>query len=152
MKQSKKRNAGVALILVLWVVLFLTMIAHEFVYDVRTEVIATKNCIDSIEAYYYALGGINIAFLEIVYPNLTCNYLDSTGELVFRRKITDTDIDEDEEIDAPNRTNIHIGGGVVSYEIIDEERKININTAKEKRLGKLVRKAGIGEIRMICTA
>ena len=142
-KQLLLDNSAVALILILWVLVFLSIIAAEFAFFMRVEVNTTKNFIDAIKSYYFAQAAIQRAIAEIYAPNLKYNYIDPHGKLAFVRK----DLKTGEEVGktAPNRENIKFADGVISYRIEDEESKVNINKANEKTLKKLLSLIGMEE-------
>lgn len=63
---NAKDNSGIALILVLWMLLLLTIIALEFSFAMRQEVNATRNYKEEIDCYFYALSGFQQAVGELI--------------------------------------------------------------------------------------
>ena len=61
-----KNENGIALFMVLWVLMLLSVIVGEFCYAMRTEVNVTRNFKEQTEGYYIALGGLNRAIGELV--------------------------------------------------------------------------------------
>ncbi|HIJ39564.1 MAG TPA: hypothetical protein HPP90_00590 [Deltaproteobacteria bacterium] len=65
-KTALKNENGIALFMVLWVLMLLSVIVGEFCYAMRTEVNVTRNFKEQTEGYYIALGGLNRAISELV--------------------------------------------------------------------------------------
>ncbi len=61
---------GIALMMVLWVMVFLTVIATEFAFSMRTEANITRNFKEEIQGYYLARAGIALALAEILTPDV----------------------------------------------------------------------------------
>jgi general secretion pathway protein K len=57
---------GIALFIVLWALVLLSVIAGEFAFSMRSEVKMARNDVDENKAYFYARAGINIAIYEIM--------------------------------------------------------------------------------------
>ncbi|MGB9499672.1 MAG: general secretion pathway protein GspK [Dissulfuribacterales bacterium] len=116
-------NKGVALLMVLWVLMLLTVIVSEFCYSMRTRVNITRNFKESTQAYYIAVAGFNHAVVEII------------KQVNTPRKIASVDYDtnEDEEkIDWRVNTDIAatvFGNGEYTVRIDNDSGKININQA-----------------------
>jgi len=64
-KGSPGGERGIALLLVLWVIVFLAFVCAEFSWSMRTEVATTTNFKEGIQAYYAAEAGINRAIIEL---------------------------------------------------------------------------------------
>jgi general secretion pathway protein K len=63
-------DRGIALVMVLWVLMLLSVIVGEFCYSMKTQVNITANYKESTEAYYIALAGINNAIYNMVYQTV----------------------------------------------------------------------------------
>ncbi len=114
--------------LVLWVMVLLTAIATEFAFTMRTEVNITKNFKEETEAYYAALAGFEQAKAEILLAQRQM-YLDEEGMLLLgEKKLT--------------RRN-SLGNATFSYAIIDEDRKMNLNTSTPNQLRYILKNSGI---------
>ena len=125
-------TGGVALILVVWVIVVLTAIVGEFSFTMRTEINIVRNFKEEEEAYQLALAGIEKAKLELLSINKSeAMYLNEEDMLMFG--------DEEE---APSRE-AEIGKGSFEYKIMDEDGKLNINTATEEQLKVLFHDSGI---------
>jgi len=124
---------GIAFIMVLWVMALLTILVTEFAYSMRTEVRAARNFKEEAEAYYLALAGINMAIAEIL-SEYDFNYQGEKSGVLFAKR---------DGTRMPLNREFPIGDGRVSYTIIDEESKININVASRGMIWDLLRVTGI---------
>jgi hypothetical protein len=109
---------------------FLTIIVTEFAFSMRTEVHITQNFKEETQSYYLAQAGIALALAEILANDITGVYLKD-GQLVFKHKEGETQYSgegQEEPALIPPRQDIPLGAGLVSYEIMDEDSKINLNS------------------------
>lgn len=127
----RDETGAVALLVVLWVIVLLTAIVGEFSYSMRTEAKITRNFKEEAEAYYLALAGIEKAKMEILLTTSQYTYMNEDGVLVFN-------IDNE----APQRSG-NLGRGSFSYNLTDEESKLNINTASALQIRYLFLKSGV---------
>jgi general secretion pathway protein K len=131
---------GVALILTLWILVLLTVIVAEFSTSMRAEINITRNFKEESESYYLALAGIEKAKEEIMTPSVV-QCLDEEGRLIFK------EIGKGEEKkEPPQREDLRLERGTYSYEIIDEESKLNLNTATADMLRRLFSATGVKDI------
>ena len=135
---------GVALMMVLWVMVFLTVIVSEFAHSMRVEVNITRNFKEEAEALSLSEAGLNLAFAEIL-RDLDYIASDEEGSVIFVKK----DIKKEQIEDKPVRKEIKLGSGSLNYSIIDEDSKININNASRDTIIKLLELSGVeaGEMR-----
>ncbi len=118
-------RGAVALVLVVWVVVVLMAIVGEFAYSMRTELNIVRNFKEEEEAYQMARAGIEQAKHEILMVKETdVVFLDEEGSLMFN---------DDEEKEKTVRKD-SLGSGNFEYIIIDEDSKLNINTATLQQL------------------
>lgn len=61
-----QNQRGIALLLILWIITFLTVICAEFSWTMRTEIAITTNYREGVQAYYTAEAGINRAIIELM--------------------------------------------------------------------------------------
>lgn len=126
MKQVVNKN-GVALLMVLWVLMLLTVIVGEFCYTMRTRVNITRNFKESTKAYYIAVAGVNKAIYEIirqeVMPRKILSVDDGFGEAAAPAWRMNTDIPPEV-----------FGSGAYAVRIENESGKVNINLADQKLL------------------
>lgn len=140
----KKR--GQALIVSLWILLMLTVITISIAH--RTSIALRLNCYqrDRRKAVYLAKAGINRA-IKIIESDT--NTYDALGELwanneeAFKKIVLDEKGSEfaavsyqDSKEDSEPET---------IYGVIDEERRLNINTASEELLLTLLKESGIDQ-------
>lgn len=114
-----KSERGIALFLVLWVLMLLTVIVGEFCYAMRTEVNIARNFKEETQTYYIAEAGLNKAITELI-----------RNEVV-PQKAKSPDSEEEEirwriNADIPA---ILFGQGYFKVKIGNESGKININRA-----------------------
>jgi len=127
----REETGAVALIVVIWVIVLLTAIVGEFSYSMRTEINITRNFKEETEAYYLALAGIEKAKMEILKTETPYTYLNDDGVLILN-------IDDED----PQRSG-SLARGSFSYSIIDEESKLNINTASALQLKDIFLGSGV---------
>ena len=128
----KNERGGVALILVLWVMVILVAIVGEFSYSMRTELNITRNFKEEEESYQLALAGIERAKIEILSAkDALYTYLNEDDVLVLKK--------DDEN---PKRQG-SLGNGNFSYTIIDEDGKLNINTAPPPQIRYIIDNSGV---------
>lgn len=149
---------GIALFMVLWVLMLLSVIVGEFCYAMRTEVNVTRNFKEQTEGYYIALGGLNRAISELVRNEFIPEKIvssktnDSKGS---RSGLFGGNEKQDEETETETdesrwRVNIQIppiqlGQGRFEVMIGNESGKININEAGEALLKTMLANLDIEE-------
>lgn len=136
---------GVALLMVLWVMVFLTVIVSEFAHSMRVEINITRNFKEETEALSLAESGLNLAYAEIL-KDSDYTIADKDDDVIFVKK--GMNVQEFLE-KKPMRKGIKLGSGSINYYISDEDSKININTASRDTILKLLELSGveIGELR-----
>jgi len=144
---------GVAMLVVIWALVLLIALGTEFATSMKTEVNATRNFKEDIESYHLARAGLAMAEAEILQA---AKYHADNPEVGL---IVGTRLAEAEEPTGrapasggeevleppplPLRNGIELGGGTVSYTIIDENRKIPINTASREVLVRALARSGL---------
>jgi general secretion pathway protein K len=132
-------KGGVALVLVIWIMVILLALVGEFSYSMRTEMKITRNFKEEEEAYQLALAGIEQAKIELLsVKDLRSAFVNEDDVLVFFNESDTNDIEEEET----ERSN-QLGRGNFEYTIIDEDGKVNINTAKAEQLRLLFLDSGV---------
>jgi general secretion pathway protein K len=129
---------GVALIISLWVIVFLTVIVTEFSASMRAETNITRNFKLESESYYLALAGVEKAKEEIMSPSVV-QCLDGKGQLYFKN----IGEEKEKEKKSQKREDLILEKGTYSYVIIDEESKLNLNTATPEMLKRLLTATGV---------
>ena len=126
---------GVALLVVLWIFIFLLVVAFDFSASVREEAAAAHRYSDETEGYYIALAGFERGVYEFLQQ--------STGQQSTGR----------ETIGAQKRADIFDGSwreealssGTFRVRWVDEGGKININRADEETLRRVFTNLGVEE-------
>lgn len=121
--QRTRRQRGVALVLVMWVSVLLTVVASSFIVERRTESLIVMNSISLARAEAAADAGILRGVSEM--------YRVDNGADIWRRDGTPHDWTFD--------------GIAVRVELRDESAKIDLNTAAEPLLRGLLLSSGLNE-------
>ncbi len=120
--QSPPTQRGVALIIVLWITVLLTVIVGGYVLVNRTEMMQARYLYDGTRARYAAEAGVHRAAYELRNPDLETRWhADGRGY----------------EFD--------YSGAAVTVSITDETGKIDINAANEPLLDGLFSASGVDE-------
>jgi general secretion pathway protein K len=123
MRAPAPRQRGVALVLVLWVSILLTVIASSFISERRTEMLIVRNSISMARASAAADAGVQRALLEA--------FRTDNAPEVWRRDGQSHDWTFD--------------GIPVRVEMRDESAKIDVNTASDALLRGLFVSVGVPE-------
>lgn len=122
---------GVALLVVLWIFIFLFVVAFDFSTSVREEATAAHRFSDETQGYYIALAGFERGVYEFLQQ--------STGrDALGTEKKADI-------FDGGWREETLGGGGTFRVRWIDEGGKININRADEVTLRRVFTNLGVEE-------
>ena len=123
---------GVALVIVLWIFIFLFVVAFDFTAAVREEATAAHRFSDDAQGYYLAIAGFEQGLFDFLHQ-------PSRKEL------------------APNQTQMDLfdgswregklGTGIYRMRLLDEGGRININRADENTLRRVFTHLGIAEPR-----
>ena len=115
-----ERERGIALILVLWLTVLLTVIAGSFAYGMRTEALAARNTVSLAQARALADGAVNRTVFELMRAQVTPDVWSADGSVHAW----------DEE------------GARIAVSAFDESGKIDINAASDPLLKSLLQTAG----------
>jgi len=119
-----RTQAGIALVLVLWVLALLTVIAGSLVFSSRTELLVAGNVASLAQAEALADAGVHRAIFELARPPTDLARWKGDGtEHAWQH-----------------------GGGELRVTIRDESAKVDLNAAPPLLLKGLFRTAGLGEI------
>ncbi len=140
---TSRGEQGVALILVLWILVLLTLLVMDFAFATRLETRVVRNYLEEAQAYYLAQAAVQAALAEIL-EDYDYTYLEEGDQLVFAKR----NLPEGKENEAPNRRDLTLGPGLYSYELADEESKININVITQPRLRALLKETGLKDSRL----
>ncbi|MEI6153054.1 MAG: hypothetical protein WCQ90_03100, partial [Deltaproteobacteria bacterium] len=109
---------GIALVMVLWILVFLTVIVLSFSATVRTEAYSVLSFKKDIENKFLAEAGIQRGLMEILYRNVNKN-----------QKVI---VEGREALAIDGRAyQSPIGDGFYTFRIMDESGKININALSD---------------------
>lgn len=108
----RDRDEGMVLVLTLVVITILAVLVLEFNYLMRVEVEIAGNYRDSLKTYYLANSGVNFAYLLLRDDDLSYDSLEDDWALA--------------------KSPIAMEEGMVTFQIIDECGKININSLLTK--------------------
>ncbi len=131
---SLSSEKGIALMMVLWVLVLLSIISLNYFNSNRWNTAGTRNLKEETLSYYMAMSGYQEAVNYILSDkDKTFDFVDNEGNFW-----TDTD-DKTQPVTGLRTTE----DGEIEINIIDENSKININSADALRLAKLFSWAGI---------
>jgi len=121
---------GAALVIVLWIFIFLFVVAFDFSASVREEGMATYRYAQEADGYYLALAG----FQQGVYELLKLSA--QTGQVVPQ---------QGDELFEGNWKKGALGEGVYEVRFVDEAGKINLNRANDDTLRRVLMHLGVDE-------
>lgn len=131
MLQPLRSERGVALMMVLWIFMVLTVLVAEFGRGMRDEAVATQNMAEEVQARGVALAGIG----QALYRTLRVRE-DNTDE-------APVDVDPDEWQSDGSWHEGQYGGGTYSVRLLDEGGKIPLNRADENMLSHVLGNVGV---------
>ena len=114
-----RRQSGVALILVLWITVLLTVIASGFAYSMRTEALAARNAVALAQARSLADGAVSRVAFELARPRTPLDAWQTDGAVHYWQE----------------------DGATIAANALDESGKIDLNTASDALLKNLFQSA-----------
>jgi general secretion pathway protein K len=117
--RSLRNEAGVALVLVLWITILLTVIASGFAYSMRTEALAARNAIALAQAGATADGAIARMIFELTRPRMIGETWAADGAVHYWSD----------------------GGSSIGVNAVDESGKIDLNAGSDTLLKGLLQSA-----------
>ena len=117
---STIRQHGIALVVVLWMLVLLTVMAGGYSATMRTEALSTAQQVHSAQARALAEAGIWLAVTDLLKPK---------SEHLWQKN--------------GSAETISYAGNVIRIQIQDEAGKIDLNTAKQELLQGLLGSAGV---------
>jgi len=136
-----RSERGIALMLVLWVLMLLSIIVFEFCSTMRIEATITKNFKEGERSYYFAQAGINRAIIELVKARSSVKKFEGSKEsLVDKedRRGGEEEVEEEEPEEWKPREQPYsfiFDDGECEVTIGDEGSKINLNWVAKKAKG-----------------
>jgi general secretion pathway protein K len=121
---------GAALLVVLWIFIFLLVVAFDFSASVREEATAAHRYSDETQGYYFALAGFERGVYELL------QQATERDPLKIRKRTDIFDGSWQEEA---------LGGGTFRVRWVDEGGKININRVSEEILRRVLTHLGVEE-------
>jgi len=135
-------SEGIALMMVLWVIVALSMIALEFSFAMRTGVNIAKNLKEETQLYTIAQGGTQRAIAELILKN------DQRVQQKRNKKLEEIPPEQREWMADGRPYRLEFDGGNCEVRIISEAGKVNINMVTEATLRKIIGQLGLeGEAR-----
>ena len=125
---------GVALIVVLLLLALLLTIVGEFAQAMRLEAVTAANFRSGIAETWLAEAAYQRALAEVL-PDALVHELDVAGVLAFRRIRLGTPT-------VPERLDVRVEPGRLSYRLTDETARINLNRASRDQLDRLLQELG----------
>lgn len=119
----KRRQSGVALVLVLWVITLLSVIAGNFAFSMRGEAKIARNLVSTAQAQALADAGVQKAWFELSKPPTDLQRWQANG---VAHQFT-------------------MGDAVLTVTLQDETGKIDLNTASDALLQGLFKSVGLNE-------
>ena len=130
-----RSEEGIALILVLLILALLLTIVAEFAQAMRLEAVTATNFRSALSETWLAEAAYQRALAEIL-PEAMAHELDMKGALVFRRTRLGTP-------PVPERLDVRVAPGRLSYRLTDETARINLNRAGRDVLDRVLQELGL---------
>jgi general secretion pathway protein K len=124
---------GVALIVVLWIFIFLFVVAFDFSASVREEATAAHRFADETQGYYLALAGFEKGLYEFLHQQPAV-------------PVQSTEPKKADWFDG-NWRDENFAGGQFRMRLVDEGGKININRVDEQTLRRVFTNLGVDDQR-----
>jgi general secretion pathway protein K len=126
-----RNRRGIALVLVLWVVLVLSLLISGFAFTMHVETQVTSYARKELKAEMLARSGIEVARMQLI---------------LHRRSPTESGFDAPNQEWATNElmyVDHELGDGIFNVKVTDEESKIPINTVSQAQLQHLMELLGV---------
>jgi general secretion pathway protein K len=137
-RQKPPGSRGVALLMVLWVMMILSVVAMEFSFAMRTEANLTKNYRDELQLYALAEGGIQRGILEMI-----LKHDPKIQQWRRTQKSEEIPVEQREWVSDGREYKVPFEKGEVRVRVIGEGGKININLVSEATLRKIIGNLGL---------
>lgn len=119
---NRRRERGMALILVMWVIVLMGILLGSFALIARTENLQSRHMFDATTARYDAQAGLERAIYELRNPDLTQRWVGDGRPYEFEFE-----------------------GARIHVELTDETGKIDLNSADDTMLKSLFMSSGVDE-------
>ena len=134
-KAPLRKEAGIAMVLVVWALAILAVVVGEVVFSSRLKARADLHLLHEVQSYGLALAAYHAA-LDALGEDLKGLSLGEGGELLLHRGPDDPE--ETAEVQ-----DVPLGEGTYSYTVADEDARIDVNRQTRQVLVALLRKAGM---------
>lgn len=131
-------DRGVVLVVVLWVFIFLIVLAFDFAGLVRQEGAASFRYAEEAEGYYLAVAGFEDALYRLL--------LDREVNVGRAKEGGNPDEREEEALEYGTWREIPFGTGFYRVRLVDEGGKVNLNLVGEETLRAIFTNLGIQEL------
>lgn len=132
-RKRPPRQRGIALVMVLWILVLLSLITAAFLSETRTEAVTTHNRTKAAESEALAEAAVNWAIWRLLQEGPGGAFADREAE---------------QRLPADGRlVRWRYGGGVVLLSVRDESGKLDINTTRPESLERLLRTMGMERAR-----
>ncbi len=131
-KHLQANRGGYALIMTIWVLVFLTIVAMSFNLSSRLSRAMTRNFKEETQAYYLAMTGYH-EILRLIQTDKdpAVDFIDEEGHFYLDKE------------SAPIPERIVSDDGVINIKVQDEEGRLNINRINEALLRRVLHNIGI---------
>jgi general secretion pathway protein K len=134
--RTGRRESGIALLLVVWIMTLLTVIALEFVDSTRLKARAEHNKLDDLEARALAIAGYKAAVASLN-DDIKLSLDEDEKEHLLITYAGEAEGTLAEKEDVP------LGAGTYSYTIRSEDGLVDLNRARRDQLGNLLQRCGV---------
>ena len=130
-------RSGIALIIVMLVILVLAVLAGGFAYSVKVETTLARNASHDQDFEWLGRSGVELARFVLAQqiPNEPYDSLN--------QKWAGGPMGTNEALANVSLTDVRLGPGTLNVNIVDCERKLNINIADPSRLGRALQLCGV---------
>ncbi len=125
-------DRGVALLIVLWIFIFLFVVAFDFSTSAREEATAAHRYSDESQGYYLAVAGFERGVYDFLHQSPA------------REPAADA---QQPDLFEGTWREEELGGGIFRVRLVDESGKININRVDEETLRRVLTHLGVQEPR-----
>jgi type II secretory pathway component PulK len=135
--RARDGERGIALLMVLWVFMVLTVLVAEFSRSMRDDAVAAQNVAEEVQARGVAIAGMNTAIYR------TLKMREQHGD----DDATAIDEEDEEERWLPDGTwhNGQYGAGTYAVRMIDEGGKISLDKPDEALLRRIFQNLGLDQ-------
>ncbi len=127
-----RSERGVALMMVLWIFMVLTVLVAEFSRGMRDDAVATQNMAEEVQARGVALAGVTQGIYRTLRAHAD-NTEDETADMA----------DPDDWLPDGTWHEAAYGGGTYSVRLMDETGKISLNRVDEAMLRRILTNVGV---------